>query len=153
MSTQQYKTDIWMKLPIGDFYKTKSGMTAEQVGAWICLTVHHYVHGPIDDDDAALAIISHVAPERFKAIKASVLRGYDLRDGRWVNDIITALRDEADNYKSRVSEANRQKANELWRKDREEKAELEDRRKVEEAAYNSPQPNAPSTPSPGKSST
>lgn len=72
---------IWMPLKCGDFMRATSDFTAEECGAYILLLNQYWQHGPLPNDDRALARIARVSPHAWRvALADRVLREFELVD-------------------------------------------------------------------------
>jgi uncharacterized protein YdaU (DUF1376 family) len=75
------KPDTWMPLYVGDYLADTMHLTNGEHGAYLLLIMHYWRHGPLPDDDRALAAIARADAREWARIKASI-RGFFLpQDG------------------------------------------------------------------------
>jgi len=74
--------DTWMPLFVGRYLHDTSQLTTAQHGAYLLLLMHYWMHGPLEDDDEALAAIARVDGKTWRKQFATRLRKFfQCRDG------------------------------------------------------------------------
>lgn len=78
-------------------------LTAAETGAYIRLQVHYWMHGPIPEDDALLARITHLASTDLALSKHALKALFRYQDGAWHHDLLDHERERALNISRRAS--------------------------------------------------
>jgi uncharacterized protein YdaU (DUF1376 family) len=70
------KTDLWMPLNIKDYLGDTMHLSTLQHGAYLLLLMHYWMHGPLPDDDEALASIAKMNREDWDQKAHSTIRKF-----------------------------------------------------------------------------
>jgi len=95
------KCDVWMPLYIGDYLSNTSRLTTEQHGAYLLLIMDYWVNGRLPDDDAALANITKLAPERWLATRPIIIKYFHTENGELIQNRIESEKGKAE-YLSKI---------------------------------------------------
>jgi uncharacterized protein YdaU (DUF1376 family) len=78
------RPNAWMPLYVGDYLRDTSRLTTEQHGAYLLLIFDYWSSGqPLPDDDAQLALITRLSPEKWHQLRPSLARFFQVVDGVW----------------------------------------------------------------------
>lgn len=75
----------FMPVYIGSYLKNTPHLTAEEHGAYLLILMSYWTLGPPVADDAVMARLGRVPPDRWAAIRDTILAFFELRRGRWHN--------------------------------------------------------------------
>ena len=95
------KCDVWMPLYIGDYLSNTSRLTTEQHGAYLLLIMDYWVNGRLPDDDAALANITKLAPDRWLATRPIIIKYFHTENGELIQNRIESEKGKAE-YLSKI---------------------------------------------------
>jgi uncharacterized protein YdaU (DUF1376 family) len=75
-------SSIWMPLYIGDYLADTQLLTTEQHGAYLLLIMAYWKNqGPLPSDDAILMSVCKMQPAKWKSLKPSVLKFFQVKGG------------------------------------------------------------------------
>lgn len=78
------KSDIWMKLYIGDYLADTQALTAEQHGSYLLLLMSYYRTGPLPNDAKKLSQVARATIKKWNTISGVILSFFHLgADGMW----------------------------------------------------------------------
>lgn len=78
------KSDIWMKLYIGDYLADTQALTAEQHGSYLLLLMSYYRTGPLPNDAKKLSQVARATIKKWNTISDTVMSFFYLaEDALW----------------------------------------------------------------------
>lgn len=78
------KSDIWMKLYIGDYLADTLALNAEQHGSYLLLLMSYYRTGPLPNDAKKLSQVARATTKKWNTISEVILSFFHLgSDGMW----------------------------------------------------------------------
>lgn len=90
------KADTWMPLYIGKYLGATSHLTTEQHGAYFLLLMAAWKRGGwLPDDDEQLASTCKLTLETWRRHRRVLIEFFEVHDGRWVQERVTAERAKA----------------------------------------------------------
>lgn len=112
----QPKTDIFMRLFIGDYLKSTQRLTTEQHGAYLLLTLDYWVNGPPPNDDEVLQQITGLDRARWRKHAPVLKRFFRVEHGYLRSDRLDVELVEARALRTAAQERARAAALARWNK-------------------------------------
>lgn len=76
------KTDAWMPMHIGNYLGDTMHLRAAEHGAYLLLLFHYWTHGPLPDNDTALASVARCDVKEWRKVGPVVRAFFEAREGR-----------------------------------------------------------------------
>lgn len=98
------KVDIWMPLYIGDYLSDTMHLGALDHGAYLLLIMHHWMTGPLPDDDKKLRRIAKLSPEEWEECRDTLADFFTIEGGFWTHDRVNQELEAAEKRRKAASE-------------------------------------------------
>ena len=103
-----------MPLYVGDYLADTGRLTTEQHGAYLLMLMDYWRSGPLPDDDAALAQIARLSPERWKQQRNTLSKFFNIDAGEWHHKRVDAEREKAEENRAFRKERAKKAAAARW---------------------------------------
>lgn len=112
------RSDKWMPFYVGDYLKDTMHLDAEKHGAYLLLIFAAWTSGkPLPSDDEELASIARVAPERWAAIRHTILKFFHPVEGGFCQGRVNRELAKSKKITAARSESGKDGAKARWQDD------------------------------------